>query len=135
MRSSGKLSPAHAARLRGKLYFTTCSAYFGVGRPALQAFTARQYSKRQGKRASDLNDELRCAIDFFIALLQKLPPHRYAVKPDVHKPVYVWSDAMWDALKDDSGDLVSVLDPETGETFYLGSAVIAFLCFDPKDGT
>ena len=43
--ASQKLSPAHAARLRGKLYFTTTSAFGGVGRAALQAFTERQYSK------------------------------------------------------------------------------------------
>ena len=30
--ASGKLSPAHAARLRGKLYFTTTTAFGGVGR-------------------------------------------------------------------------------------------------------
>ena len=34
---SGKLSPAHAARLRGKLYFTTTTAFYGVGRAALQS--------------------------------------------------------------------------------------------------
>ena len=132
VRLSGRLTPAHAARLRGKLYFTTCTAYFGVGRPALQAFTARQYAKGRGKHAFALNHELVASIDFFIALLQKLPPHREPVLPDTERPVYIWSDAMWNALKDDSGDLVSVVDPDSGDVFYLGDAVIAFLCFDPK---
>ena len=135
VRGSGKLSPAHAARLRGKLYFTTCTAYFGVGRPALHAFTARQYTKYSGRNSFALNDDLICAIDFFIDLLQRLPPYRYQLKPDAIRPLYVWSDAMWEALKDDSGGLVSVLDEETGHLFYLGKAVIAFLCFDPSDST
>ena len=46
----GKMTPAHAARLRGKLYFSTCSSFFGVGRAALQAFTARQYNKHGTSR-------------------------------------------------------------------------------------
>ena len=67
--ASGKLSPAHAARLRGKLYFTTTTAFSGVGRAALQAFTVRQYSKG-GQTA--LNEDLRVAIQFFIELLHCL---------------------------------------------------------------
>ena len=91
----GQLSPAHASRLRGKLYFTTCSAFFGVGRPALQAFTKRQYADYRGKGSFDLSVELRDAISFFIALLSNMPAHRYALKPDVVRPLYIWSDAMW----------------------------------------
>ena len=134
VRRSGRLSPAHAARLRGKLYFTTCSAYFGVGRPALHAFTARQYAKGRGKHAFDLNKELCTSIDFFIALLQKLPPHREPLLPEANRPIYIWSDAMWESFRTNSGDLVSVVDPDTGDTFYLGDSVIAFLCFDPAAG-
>ena len=67
--------------------------------------------------------------------LQSLPPHKYQLRPDSGRPLYVWSDAMWEALTDDSGGLVSVMDDETGHLFYLGKAVIAFLCFDPADGT
>ena len=133
VRRSGRLTPAHAARLRGKLYFTTCTAYFGVGRPALHAFTARQYARGRGSHAFALNSELCNSIDFFIALLQKLPPHREPLQPDSQRPLYIWSDAMWEALTDDSGDLVCVVDDD-GREFYLGDAVIAFLCFDPLSG-
>ena len=134
VRKSGRLTPAHAARLRGKLYFTTCTAYFGVGRPALHAFSAGQYEKRRRSQSFALNNELRNSIDFFIALLQKLPPHKEPLLPDDKKPVYIWSDAMWEALQDDAGDLVCVVDPDTEEVFYLGREVIAFLCFDPQSG-
>ena len=96
-----------------------CTAYFGVGRPALHAFTSRQYATGFGKQAFALNKELRTSIDFFIALLQKLPPHREPLQPDANRPIYIWSDAMWESLRADSGDLVSVVDPDTGDVFYL----------------
>jgi hypothetical protein len=69
--ASKKLSPAHAARLRGKLYFTTTSAFFGVGRPALRSFTERQYSKRS---THALTPGLTHAIEFFLILVQKRSP-------------------------------------------------------------
>ena len=130
---SGELSPAHASRLRGKLYFTTCSGFFGIGRPALQAFTARQYAKRS--KTYPLSSSLRSSITFFIHLLSNLPPSRFNVLPDSAKPLYVWSDAMWEPLKHEGGRLVSAVDEETGELFYIAKATIAFVCFDPSDGT
>ena len=42
---------------------------------------------------------------------------------------------MWEPLKDDDGHRVSAIDEETGDVFYIAQAVIAFVCFDPKDGT
>ena len=129
---SGKLTPAHAARLRGKLYFTTCSSFFGIGRPALHAFTERQYNK---SGSSKLTKELRQAIEFFVELLGSVPPHRFYVKEDGKPPLYVWTDAMFEQLRDDSGECVAVVDEETGELFYLGDAEIAFTAYDPIDCT
>ena len=124
---SGKLSPAHAARLRGKLYFTTTTAFNGVGRAALQAFTARQYSK---SRQTALNDDLRVAVEFFIQLLHCLPPANFHLVDDGQPPLYVWSDAMWEPLETDSGGLVEATDDE-GRVFYIAKACIAFTVFDP----
>jgi hypothetical protein len=126
-----KLSPSHAARLRGKLYFTTTSAFFGVGRPALRSFTERQYSKRQSHA---LDSGLTNAIEFFIALLQGgLPPHEYYLKPATTPTLYVWSDAMWETCRDESGAAVVALDEESGAEFYIAHACIAFIVYDPID--
>jgi hypothetical protein len=124
---SGKLSPAHAARLRGKLYFTTTTAFNGVGRAALQAFTARQYSKG---RQTALNDDLRVAIEFFIQLLHCLPPANFHLVDDGLPPLYVWTDAMWEPLETDTGGLVEAVDDD-GNVFYIAKACIAFTVFDP----
>ena len=126
-----RLTPAHAARLRGKLYFTTCSAFYGIGRPALQALTKRQYDK--GK-TSKLTPELESCLRFFIALLARLPPRRVRLKPDERGLLYVWSDAMYEALRNDAGGYASALDPDTGEVVYLGRATIAFVVFDAESG-
>jgi hypothetical protein len=42
---------------------------------------------------------------------------------------------MWEPLKDDGGRRASAIDEETGALFYIARATIAFVCFDPKDGT
>ena len=128
----GKLSPGHAARLRGKLYFTTTSAFYGVGRPALQAFTTRQYTKSS---RHDLDDELKSSISFFIKLLQNLPAQQIPLKRVKRRPLYVWSDAMWEAKKNGDGTLATALDPDSGELFYIAEAAIAFVVFDPSDNT
>ena len=39
---------------------------------------------------------------------------------------------MWDALEDDSGDLVTVIDEDTGKVFYVAEAQIAFVVYDPS---
>ena len=127
--SSKKLSPAHAARLRGKLYFTTTTAFYGVGRAALQSVTARQYSK---VRQVALDEDLEASLQFFADLLRDLPPFRFYLQDDDEKPLYIWSDAMWDALEDDSGNLITAVDEETGKTFYIAEAQIAFVVYDPR---
>jgi hypothetical protein len=127
-----KLSPAHAARIRGKLYFTTSSAFAGIGRPALQAFTARQYCKSS---QSALTGQLVSSISFFIELLQNIPAQRIPLFDSDEKPLYVWSDAMWELHKSPSGDMVQIVDEESGDTFYSAKAAIAFVVFDPSDRT
>ena len=99
-----KLSPAHAARLRGKLYFTKTTSFYGIGRAALQAFSARQYAKG---RPTALNDELEAALQFFIDLLEDLPPYKFYLRDDERRPLYIWSDAMWEPLETDTGGLVT----------------------------
>lgn len=42
---------------------------------------------------------------------------------------------MWAPLRDSRGSQVSAIDEETGDVFCIASAVIAFICFDPRDGT
>ena len=65
------LTGAEAASLRGKLYFTSISAYGGIGRAPLQALSTRQYSKH-GDTAVD--DKLMGALCTMRSLLPKLPP-------------------------------------------------------------
>ena len=132
IKAKNKLSPAHAARIRGKLYFTTTSAFFGVGRPALHAFTHRQYSDN---RNSALNANLLSSIDFFIELLQNLPSQRIPLRDSDIKPLYIWSDAMWELHKSEDGCVATAVDTESGETFYIADAAIAFVVFDPMDQT
>ena len=127
--ASGKLSPAHAARLRGKLYFTTTTSFQGVGRAALQAFTARQYSK---SRKTALDEDLIVSIKFFIELLHCLPPASFNLQDDARPPLYIWSDAMWEPKQTDTGGLVQAVDEESGSTFFIAKACIAFTVFDSE---
>ena len=132
IRKEGKLSSGHAARIRGKLYFSTTSAFFGIGRPALQAFTARQYSS---SKSSALTDSLSSSIDFFETLLERLPAQQVPVTETGKKPLYIWSDAMWELLSTPEHATVTAFDEETGEEFYVADAAIAFTVFDPLDET
>ena len=104
--------------------------FSGVGRPALQAFTARQYCK---SAQSALNEQLESSIDFFIGLLQNIPAQRVPLFDSSEKPLCVWSDAMWELHRSPDGEMVQVVDEESGETFYSASAAIAFVVFDPSD--
>ena len=45
--------------------------------------------------------------------------------------MYIWSDAMWEPIKDGSGGAVQVLDEATGESFYLAKATLAFVVYVP----
>ena len=67
----GELTGAQAARFRGKLYFTSLTAFGGVGRAPLQALAKRQYGDG---RDNVLDEDLRRAVVAMRALLEKLPP-------------------------------------------------------------
>ena len=130
--SSRSLTPAQASRLRGKLYFTTTSAFGGVGRPALQAFTARQYARASTKV---INDDLEHACKFFIVLLSDMPPVRVPLLSETSKPVVVWSDAMWELARDSEGGAFTAVDEESGLEFYVAEAVVAFTVWDPESSS
>jgi len=66
-----ELTGAQAASLRGKLYFTSLTAFGGVGRAPLQALAKRQYSDGSDKC---LDEELERAVVAMRALLDRLPP-------------------------------------------------------------
>ena len=91
--AANKLFPAQSASLRGKLYFSCCTAFGRVGRAALQPLVQRQFSK---STAAALAPEEVHSLKFFIALLAAMPPRVIdlaSAKPD---PVLVWSDASYE---------------------------------------
>ena len=77
-----------------------------------------------------LNDDLVAALQFFIDLLKDLPPYKFHVVRDGRRPLYIWSDAMWEPLENDSGGLVTAVDETTQEVFYLAKAEMAFCVYD-----
>ena len=82
------LTPAQAASLRGKLYFTCCSVYGRVGRAALRAFTSHQYGRSNVPSAA-----LIAASVFFIILLRRELPRKVRLLRTVSSALVVWSDA------------------------------------------
>jgi hypothetical protein len=129
----GELTGAQAARLRGKLYFTSLTAFGGVGRAPLQALAKRQYSDG---RDNVLNDDLRRAVVAMRALLEKLPPRLIPlVDSDRSECIYIWSDAMWEPLRGDDGEALQVFDEVSGESFYIAKATLAFSVYRAWTGT
>ena len=47
------------------------------------------------------------------------------------KPLYIWSEAMWEAKTNGDGTLATALDPDSGELFYIAEAAISFVVFGP----
>ena len=95
---SGLMSPATAASVRGKLQFTLSTAYGRVGRAALSGFVSRQYSASD---SSELTDDLRACIEFFLELLPKLPDKKIPISArEQEPPLLVWSDASYEYEKD-----------------------------------
>ena len=83
-----KLTPAQAASMRGKLYFTCCSVYGRVGRAALRAFTNHQYGK---SRLADAALISACA--FFLCLFKRNMPRAVRLQKCVRSQLVIWSDA------------------------------------------
>ena len=130
------LSPADAARLRGKLYFLTTTSFGRVGRAPLQALVDRQYYDRSG---SDVlaGSRLERALRFFLALLDHIKPRSVPAAPDSRGALLVWTDAMFEPAKEGGEYVETWITPPDGgdpELFYLGEAWIAFVVFDPVTG-
>ena len=130
---SGELTGAQAAKLRGKLYFTSLTAFGGVGRAPLQALAKRQYSDGDYKR---LDDDLRRAVVAMRALLERLPPRSIPlVDSERSECIYIWSDAMWEPVRGDDGEALQVFDEVSGESFYIAKATLAFAVYRAWTGT
>ena len=130
---SGELTGAQAASLRGKLYFTSLTAFGGVGRAPLQALAKRQYGDSDDKR---LDDDLRRAVTAMLALLERLPPRLIPlVDSERNECIYIWSDAMWEPLRGDDGGALQVFDEVSGESFYIAKATLAFAVYRAWTGT
>ena len=77
--ASKRLSSAAAARIKGKVFFTTLQSWGNGGRAALQEFSIRQYT-RHGSDA--LTGELTSSIEFLIAFLPVIPPATWLLRPE-----------------------------------------------------
>ena len=129
---AGVLSGAQAASIRGKLYFTSLSAFGGVGRAPLQALARRQYGRGEDER---VDDAMREAIMAMRELLANLPPRAIPlVDTERVDCIKIWSDAMWDPIVGDDGEAVQVFDEVTGADFYIAEATLAFAVYKPWDG-
>ena len=95
VRSADTLSPTEAATLRGKLEWTSSTAYLGLGRAALTAFTARQYDESGDY---SLGTALLQSIDFFLDVLAVVQGCRVVVRRTrKRRPLVIWTDASYSA--------------------------------------
>ena len=125
---AGILTPHHASRLRGKLFFCLSAAYGMVGRAATLPLVQRQY--RDSRHDFHDGSELHHTLLFFDALLPNLPPLVVPLEPPRVAPLLVYTDAsFWrekrgrdectDAHARLRGALGAVVfDPESGEVRY-----------------
>ena len=128
----GELTGAEAASLRGKLYFTSLTAFGGVGRAPLQVLARRQYGD---DGYTKVDEDMHRAISAMIELLRVLPPRLIPlVDASSDECIYIWSDAMWEPLKGDDGEALQVFDEVSGESFYIAKATLAFAVYRPWEG-
>ena len=86
----GRLTPAQAAKVRGRLGFSQ-SLFFGrVGRALLGPFSDRQYTAATGTH-HPLTDDIREALQWWIQCLERATPRRVSFNPQ--SPVLVYTDA------------------------------------------
>ena len=131
IRESGVLSPAVAASVRGKLQFMTTTAFAGVGRAPLQAFARRQYDK---SGATAVDGPLQAAIDALLEMIPLLPAKKIPLSASgagAEQCLYIWSDAMWEPLRDADGEFFVIVDEETGVEFRAARATLAFVVYVP----
>ena len=82
------LTGAGAASLRGKLYFTSLTAFGGVGRAPLQVLASRQYG---GDGDVGVDEGMEDAIRSMMALLERLPPRAIPlVDAGREDCIYIW---------------------------------------------
>ena len=86
----GHLTPAQAAKLRGRLGFGQSLIFGRLGRALMSAFAQRQYSKTVG-RHRPLNDELIQANNWRLEALIHAQPRRALLTPP--KPTLAYCDA------------------------------------------
>lgn len=117
---AGKLSPAQAAKWRGRLYFATSVGWYGAARAALGALKDRQYesehlaalpklknAERPLYLCHSLTPHLRVAIRFLISLLQSKKFAEPRGFPSVHAPIRIsYSDG------EGSGGIGGILLPK-----------------------
>ena len=90
--SRGKLTPAEAGKLRGKLGFTLLPVMWRVGRAACQPLVKRQYS---WYRHTAWDAPLQAMHEFFERVLPNLPPLEVPMRPLPTRPVLVYTDASY----------------------------------------
>ena len=88
--SNGTLTPAQAAKLRGRLGFSQSLLFGRMGRALLNPLSARQYSKTSG-RFHPLNEQLKQTLEWWIEILRTANPRRTMLTPP--KPCVVYCDA------------------------------------------
>ena len=87
---NNRLTPALAAKLRGRLGFAQSLMFGRVGRAHLAVLSDRQYTQMSGTRFP-LNDELRASLSWWVQFLSTPLPRR--VYFETAHPVRVYSDA------------------------------------------
>ena len=95
----------------------------------MQVLASRQYG---GDGDVGVDEGMEDAIRSMMALLERLPPRAIPlVDAGREDCIYIWSDAMWEPIKDDKGEAVQVFDEVTGASFFIASATLAFAVYRP----
>ena len=85
-----QLSPAQAAKLRGRLGWAQSLLFGRFGRAHLAPLTERQYSLNPSSRQA-LNSDIRCTLQWWLEMLRSPTPRKVLFRQD--KPTLVYSDA------------------------------------------
>jgi len=89
IRESRALSPTLAGILRGKLGFTLTHSYGRVGRAATQPLVQREHYET----SSVLTEAIIHTLDFFEALLPRMPRLSVSIWPASKPPLIIYTDA------------------------------------------
>ena len=133
--ASQRLSSAAAARIKGKVFFTTLQSWGNGGRAALQEFSTRQYSSH-GSDA--LTSGLTSSIQFLLAFMPVIPPATWLLRDADCSDGFallVWTDAMYERVQAvpfgrSASEYVSAFDEVSGEWFYVATAVLSLTVCD-----